>query len=170
MKSGQDVAASMEDFQRVYVPTAIETEGPAIGMGMFSSEETAWQVLRAFLKKSNLMDLKSASVVAWDVDVIGEEAMTILSELECMECPVCKRNTFWVDIANLSALCHGSSCEAWIEESIHDEEKVDCGFPQTQFLKQTKDIKEAFTELAKIAVVLESAGRVPDASLVEHQN
>lgn len=170
MKSRQELDRAMEEFQRVYVPTVIETEGPATGMGMFSTEETAWHVLRAFLKKSSLMDLKSASVVAWDVDVVGQEAMTILAELECMECPVCKRKTFWVDIANLSALCHGNSCEAWIEESMHEEEKIDCGFPQTQFLKQTRTIKEAFTELAKIAVVLESAGRVADSSIVENQN
>jgi len=154
----------MEGVQRVFVPTVVETQGPAIGMGMFSSEETAWKVLRAFLKKSAMMDLASASVVVWDVDVVGQEAMTVLAELECIECPVCKRKTFWVDIANLSALCHGASCEAWIEESMHEEEKIDCGFPQTQFLKQTYSIEEAFKELSKIATVLEAAGRFPEGS------
>ena len=43
------------------------------------------------------MSLTEASVVAWDVDVLGEDGMTILSSLEGKICPVCQRRTFWVD-------------------------------------------------------------------------
>ena len=67
---------------RVFVPTAVEADGKAIGMGCFSSEETAWQVLRTFLKKSELMNLKSASIVIWEIDIVGDDAMTVLSTIE----------------------------------------------------------------------------------------
>ena len=59
---------------RVFVPTVVEADGKAIGMGCFSSEETAWLVLRTFLKKSDLMNLKSASIVIWEIDIVGDDA------------------------------------------------------------------------------------------------
>ena len=96
----------MESPSRVYVPSAIEADGNAIGMGCFSTEEIAWQVLKTFLGKSEQMNLIEASVVAWDVDVLGEDGMTVLSTLEGKICPVCQRRTFWVDLEHLSALCY----------------------------------------------------------------
>ena len=36
----------MESPSRVYVPSATEVDGTAIGMGCFSTEEIAWQVLK----------------------------------------------------------------------------------------------------------------------------
>ncbi|MDA8718333.1 hypothetical protein N9M09_03865, partial [Candidatus Poseidoniales archaeon] len=88
----------MESPSRVYVPSATEADGTAIGMGCFSTEEIAWQVLKTFLGKSEQMSLTEASVVAWDVDVLGEDGMTVLSSLEGKICPVCQRRTFWVDL------------------------------------------------------------------------
>jgi len=38
---------------RVYVPSAVEEGGAVVGMGCFSSQETALNVLRSFLKKSH---------------------------------------------------------------------------------------------------------------------
>ncbi|GIR34084.1 MAG: hypothetical protein CM15mP47_3100 [Methanobacteriota archaeon] len=58
-------------------------------------------------EKSEQMLLESCSVVVWDVDIVGEEAMTVLSSMECRDCPVCGRRTFWIDVENFSALCHG---------------------------------------------------------------
>lgn len=149
----------MADISRVFVPTAIEEDGNALGMGCFSSEETAWGVLREFLKKSDMMQLHSASIVIWDIDVIGEKAMTVLSNLECKTCPVCKRRTFWVDLENFSALCHGSSCAAWVEESTIEPGVIDCGWPAIRFLKQTKSIEEAFNELFQLGDQLQAAGQ-----------
>ena len=42
-----------EGVERVFVPSVTEEGGGTIGLGCFSSEDTAWQVLRAFLKKVN---------------------------------------------------------------------------------------------------------------------
>ena len=91
-----------EQIQRVFVPSAIEEGGNALSLGCFSSEETAWGVLRSFLKKSDQMLLESASVVVWDIDVIGEHGLTVLATLECKTCPVCSRKTFWVDLERTS--------------------------------------------------------------------
>ena len=148
----------VEDIQRVFVPSVTEEDGGTIGLGCFSSEKVAWEVLRTFLKRSEEMLLNSSSVVIWDVDRVGEEAMTVLATMECKDCPVCSRRTFWIDLENFSALCHGSACSAWIEENTVDPEIIDCGWPTIRFLKQNKSIEEAVKELYKLADRLKAAG------------
>ncbi len=148
----------VEEIQRVFVPSVVEQDGDTIGLGCFSSEETAWQVLRAFLQKSEQMLLTKSSVIIWDVDRVGEDGMTVLSTMECKDCPVCLRRTFWVDLDNFSALCHGSACSAWIEENTIDSEIIDCGWPATRFLKQNKSIEEAVRELYRLGDKLRAAG------------
>ena len=152
----------MTDNQRVFVPSVTEEDGSTIGLGMFSTEQTAWTVLREFIKKSHLMNLNRSDIVIWEIDVVGEEAMTVLSSMHCRDCPVCKRRTCWVDLESLSALCSGTSCEAWIEESTVEPGKIDLGWPPTRFLKQTESIEEAFSELNSVGAEIEAAGRVPD--------
>ena len=147
-----------ESVSRVFVPSVTEEDGATIGLGCFSSEDTAWQVLRAFLKKSEQMLLESCSVVVWDVDIVGEDAMTVLSSMECRDCPVCGRRTFWIDVENFSALCHGTACSAWIEENTIDPEIIDCGWPTIRFLKQNKSIEEAVEALFRLGDRLKSAG------------
>ena len=147
-----------EQLQRVFVPSAVEEGGNALSLGCFSSEQTAWGVLRSFLKKSDRMLLVSASVVVWDIDVIGEHGLTVLASLECKACPVCSRQTFWVDLENFSALCYGEACAAWVEESTHGPGVIDCGWPAMRYLKQTKSIEEAFKELFAIGDQIKAAG------------
>jgi hypothetical protein len=147
-----------EELRRVFVPSAVEEGGNTLSLGCFSSEENAWGVLRGFLKKSEQMLLDSASVVVWDIDVIGEHGLTVLATLECKVCPVCSRKTFWVDLENFSALCHGEACAAWVEESTHEPGVIDCGWPAMRYLKQTKSIEEAFTELFALGDRVRAAG------------
>lgn len=153
----------MDSPSRVYVPSVLEVDGNAIGMGCFSSEQIAWEVMKTFLAKSEQMNLEQATIVAWDVDVVGEDGMTVLTKLEGKICPVCQRRTFWVDLEHLSALCYGSQCSAWIEQSTVDPEIIDCGWPPLRFLKQVKEIEEAYNELRTIgADVLASLEEHPD--------
>ena len=140
----------MQASNRIFVPSVKEEDGNTIGLGCFSTEEIAWEVLRAFIKKSEQMNLDSCSVVIWEVDIVGEDAMTVLSTMKCMDCPVCGRRTFWIDSDNFSALCHGTACSAWIEENTIDPEIIDCGWPTIRFLKQNKSIDEAVNELFKL--------------------
>ena len=147
-----------EPVSRVFVPSVTEEDGGTIGLGCFSTEDTAGQVLRAFLKKSEQMLLNSCSVVVWDVDIVGEDAMTVLSTMECRDCPVCGRRTFWIDVDNFSALCHGSACSAWNEENTVDPDIIDCGWPTIRFLKQNKSIEEAVESLFKLGDRLKAVG------------
>lgn len=150
---------------RVFVPSVTEDNGGAIGLGVFSSEETAWSVLRRFLKKSHLMALKRSDLVIWDVDRVGDEGMTVLSSMHCRDCPVCKRRTFWVDLDIYSAMCSGQACEAWIEESTIEPGIIDLGWPPMRFLKQAESLEDAISELNKIGAQLEAAGRTPENSI-----
>ena len=143
---------------RVYVPSAVEEDGTVVGMGCFSSQETALNVLRSFLKKSHLGPLQRASVAAWDVDVVGDDAVTVLSENECRTCPVCHRTTFWLDVERFKAKCYGSACGAWIEESAVEAGVIDCGWLPTRFAEQVEDIDDAMRSLRRIAARAEAAG------------
>ncbi|MAH91047.1 MAG: hypothetical protein CMA11_04690 [Euryarchaeota archaeon] len=147
---------------RVYVPSVTEDDGGAIGLGVFSSEETAWKVLRQFLRKSHLMSLNRSDLVIWEVDQVGESGMTVLSSMHCRDCPVCKRKTFWIDLDSFSAMCAGEACEAWIEESTIEPGKIDLGWPPTRFLKQTESLEDAISELNDVGAQLEAAGRTPN--------
>ena len=140
----------MDSSKRVFVPSILEADGNAIGLGCFSTEQIAWEVMKTFLSKSEQMNLQQATMIAWDIDVVGEDGMTVLSTLEGKICPVCQRRTFWVDLEHLSALCYGSQCSAWIEQSTVDPEIIDCGWPPLRFLKQVKEIEEAYNELRTI--------------------
>ena len=44
-------ALTMSSLSRVFVPSVTEENGNTIGLGIFSTEEVAWKVLRTFLKK-----------------------------------------------------------------------------------------------------------------------
>jgi hypothetical protein len=143
---------------RIYVPSAVEEGGAVVSMGCFSSQETALNVLRSFLKKSHQVSLERASIAAWEVDVVGNDGVTILSEYECRHCPVCQRTTFWIDVERFKAVCYGSSCSAWIEESAVEANVIDCGWPPTQFAEQVESIDEAMRALRRIAARAEAAG------------
>ena len=147
--------------ERVFVPSVTEVEGGTIGLGVFSSEETAWNVLRRFLRKSHLMNLNRSDVVIWDIDIVGEEGMTVLSSMHCRDCPVCARRTFWIDLESFSAMCTGVACEAWIEESTIEPGKIDLGWPPTRFLMRVDSIDDALRELKKIGAEMEAAGNTP---------
>ena len=149
-----------DDVQRVYVASVVEEGGNSLALGCFSSEEIAWQVLRTFLKKSDQMLLISSTVVVWDIDVIGEDGVNVLSTMECKDCPVCGRRTFWMDLENFSALCHGNACAAWVEESTLEPGIIDCGWPPVRFLKQAKNIDEAFSELFKLGDKMKAISQV----------
>ena len=162
LKGYHFTAQFMTAPSRVFVPSVTEEDGSAIGLGVFSTEETAWAVLRRFLRKSHLMSLQRSDLVIWEVDKVGEGGMTVLSSMHCRDCPVCKRRTFWIDLDTFSAMCTGHSCEAWIEESTIEPGIIDLGWPPTRFLKQAENLDDAISELNKIGVELEAAGRTPE--------
>lgn len=157
-------ARTMSQPSRVFVPSVTEEDGGTIGLGVFSTEEVAWKVLRKFLSKSHLMSLTRSDIVIWEVDQVGDNGMIVLSSMHCRDCPVCKRRTFWIDLESYSAMCTGNLCEAWIEESTLEPGKIDLGWPPTRFLKQAENIEDALSELRIIGAEIEAAGRTPEES------
>jgi hypothetical protein len=145
---------------RVYVPSAVEANGDVVGMGCFSSQATAVNVLRDHLKRSHQVSLERASIAAWEVDVVGIDAVTVLSEYECRICPVCHRTTFWIDLERFKAHCYGASCGAWVEESSVEADVINCGWPPTQFSEQVDSVENAMQALRRIAARAEAAGVV----------
>ena len=143
---------------RVYVPSAVEANGDVVGMGCFSSQATAVNVLRDHLKRSHQVALERASIAAWEVDVVGIDAVTVLSEYECRICPVCHRTTFWIDLERFKAHCYGASCGAWVEESSVEADVINCGWPPTQFSEQVDSVENAMQALRRIAARAEAAG------------
>ncbi len=143
---------------RVYVPSAVEANGDVVGMGCFSSQATAVNVLRDHLKRSHQVALERASIAAWEVDVVGIDAVTVLSEYECRICPVCHRTTFWIDLERFKAHCYGASCGAWVEESSVEADVINCGWPPTQFSEQMDSVENAMQALRRIAARAEAAG------------
>lgn len=143
---------------RVYVPSAVEANGDVVGMGCFSSQATAVNVLRDHLKRSHQVALERASIAAWEVDVVGIDAVTVLSEYECRICPVCHRTTFWIDLERFKAHCYGASCGAWVEESSMEADVINCGWPPTQFSEQVDSVENAMQALRRIAARAEAAG------------
>ena len=151
----------MDSPKRVFVPSVLEADGNAIGMGCFSTEQIAWEVMKTFLGKSEQMNLQQATMIAWDIDVVGEDGMTVLSTLEGKICPVCQRRTFWVDLEHLSALCYGSQCSAWIEQSTVDLRSSIVA--TSSILETSQEIEEAYNELRTIgADVLAATDEHPD--------
>jgi len=143
---------------RVYVPSAVEANGDVVGMGCFSSQATAVNVLRDHLKRPHQVALERASIAAWEVDVVGIDAVTVLSEYECRICPVCHRTTFWIDLERFKAHCYGASCGAWVEESSVEADVINCGWPPTQFSEQVDSVENAMQALRRIAARAEAAG------------
>ena len=154
---------------RVYVPSAVEDGGEVVAMGCFSTQETAMNVLRSFLKKSNQVPLERASIAVWEVDVVGDDAVSVLSEFECRVCPICHRPTFWLDAQRFKAICYGSACGAWIEESAIEPDVIDCGWPPTQFSEQVESIDDAMRSLRRIAAQAEAAGTEPLTTAFENE-
>lgn len=153
----------------VFVPSVEQADGSIVGLGIFSSEQIALRVLKDFLKRTEQMELIAAEMTKWQIDLIGHEGSTIILRMANRICPVCQRKTFWFDLNNFSAHCEGNMCGAWIEDNIHLEDTIDCGWPPTRFLHQSHSIDNAIAELKKIGAKLHAAGqRVSEISDAAH--
>ena len=152
-----------DDDDEVFVPSVEQGDGVVVGLGIFSSETIAMNVLKDFLKRTEQMDLVSSELTKWQLDMIGQDGSTLLLRMANRLCPVCERTTFWVDLVSFNALCYGTSCGAWIEDNIHEDEIIDCGWPPLRYLHQSRSVKDAMYELGKIGARLKAAGEAASA-------
>ena len=121
----------MNLLERVYVPSTVSSDGSVTSHGCFSTQHTAIEVLKNLLSQAQQQELTRASILTWDIDVVGSEGMNVIAEFECKMCPVCMRTTFWIDLERFKAHCYGSACQAWIEENSIQPDVIDCGWPPT---------------------------------------
>ena len=103
-----------EPRQQVYVPTVATPGGEKTQLGVFSTEQDAWDVMRAFLAKAGSTDVVHGNITAWEIDFVGEEGSFTLVSFDRNNCPVCDELTFWVEGDDEKARCYYPRCGAWI--------------------------------------------------------
>lgn len=162
------VKALMEEprVDEVFVPTVEEEGGNIIGLGVFSSEKIATNVLKDYFRHSWKGSIISANLARWEVDIIGHDGLTLLAKWSCQICPMCDRTTFWIDLDSFSALCYGTACGAWMEDNIHDSEVIDIGVPTIRWLHQARSIKQAMIEFRKKKAEMKAAAGDYDDDMV----
>ena len=143
-----------------FVPSIENEEGELLGLGIFSSEEKANEILREYLKKAWMIKLKSAQVVVWEIDVAGQDGAVVLRHMIPQYCPVCQRECFWVDAVNYNALCYADSCQAWIEEGTINPEQVDCGWPAVGFIAHCENIDDALNLLDRFGAKIRAGMQI----------
>ncbi len=150
----------------VFVPTVEEEGGNVIGLGVFSSESIAMNVLKDYFKHSWRGKIISANLAKWEIDLIGHDGLTLLAKWSCQVCPMCERPTFWIDLDSFSARCYGTACGAWMEDNIHEEDVIDIGVPTIRWLHQSRSIKQAMIEFRKKKAEMRAAGGDPDDEVI----
>ena len=94
-----------EPLKQVYVPTVATPGGEKTQLGVFSSEQDAWDVMRAFLAKAGATYVVHGNITAWEIDFVGEEGSFVLVSFDRNNCPVCDELTFWIEGDDERASC-----------------------------------------------------------------
>ena len=94
-----------EALKQVFVPIVATPGGEKPHLGVFSTEQDAWDVMRAFLAKAGATDVVSGSIVAWEIEYVGEEGSLELAAFDRNNCPVCDEMSFWVEGDQEKARC-----------------------------------------------------------------
>tara|TARA_E500000081_G_C5994102_1_gene288154 strand:+ start:136 stop:693 length:558 start_codon:yes stop_codon:yes gene_type:complete len=147
-----------EALKQVFVPFVATPGGEKTQLGVFSTEQDAWDVMRAFLAKAGATDVVSGSIVAWEIDYVGEEASLELAAFDRNNCPVCDEMSFWVEGDNEKARCYFPRCGAWIEQNAYDPSRWDCGWPAANWNKRAEDYEQAYKGLVAMRAQSTSAG------------
>jgi|TARA_B100001741_G_C16460343_1_gene554828 hypothetical protein len=147
-----------ESLKQVYVPTVATPGGEKTQLGVFSSEQDAWDVMRAFLAKAGSTDVVHGNIAAWEIDFVGEEGSYILASFDRNNCPVCDELSFWVEGDDEKARCYSPRCGAWIEQNAYDPSRWDCGWPAANWNKRAEDYKQAYKGLVAMRGSATSAG------------
>ena len=155
-----------EQREAVFVPSVLTADGALEGLGIYSTEAKALEVLRDTLRERIAEGLKEAQLVLWELDAADSEAIPLKHMLANL-CPVCRQRTFWTDAIEMSALCYLSSCQAWIEDSDIEEDRVDCGWPPIGFTSQSESLAEALSVLRIYGAKIRGSGELAPAEEAE---
>jgi hypothetical protein len=147
-----------EGHKQVFVPIVATPGGKETILGVFSKEDDAWDVMRAFLSRAAGTDIVCGNITAWEIDFVGEDGQFVLSSFDRNHCPVCEERTFWVEGDEEKARCYYPRCGAWIEQNPYDSERWDCGWPAANWDKRADGYKQAFQRLIEMRAQSKSAG------------
>ena len=154
------------EIRAVFVPSLVRADDTIEGLGIYSTEKKALDVLRHTLGRRTVEGLKEAQLVLWELDE-SEVAPTPLKHMLANECPICRQKTFWTDAIELNALCYAQSCQAWIEHSDLEEEVVDCGWPPIGFTTQSSNLADALQLLRVYGAKIRGSGEHASKEMFE---
>ena len=147
-----------EALKQVYVPTVATPGGEKTQLGVFSSEQDAWDVMRAFLSRAGATDVVHGNITAWEIDFVGDEGSFILASFDRNSCPVCDEMAFWIEGDEEKARCYSPRCGAWIEQNAYDPSRWDCGWPSANWNKRAESYEQAYKGLVAMRGGATSAG------------
>ena len=136
----------MDEIKFVFVPSIVDIDGIIEGLGIYSEESLALEKLKKKLTDNWSSGYKEAQLVMWTLNSDEKEAVP-LKHMYAKVCPICDERAFWTDVVEMNALCYLPACQAWIEHSDIEEDKVDCGWPPIGFTAQLDSLEEALSSL-----------------------
>lgn len=145
------------DHVAVFVPSIVNSDDVQEGLGIYSTEQKALDVLRDTLRARTAERLKDAQIVLWVLDEAKTPSIP-LKHMLAHRCPVCRQPAFWIDAIEMNALCYVRSCQAWVEHSDIETDKVDCGWPPIGFTSQSADLDEALQILKVYGAKMRGSG------------
>jgi len=157
----------MNEEKFVFVPSIVTIEGLIEGLGIFSKESSALDVLKNRLNKNWSSGYKEAQLVMWELDSDESKAIP-LKHMYANVCPICDERTFWTDAIELNALCYLPTCQAWIESSDIETDKVDCGWPPIGYTSQVDSLADALSSLRTYGAKIR-ASATEDSDIFTHR-
>ena len=151
----------------VFVPSIVNIDGIVEGLGIYSNEKSALEKLRKKISGNWSDGYKEAQLVMWTLDSDSSDA-TPLKHMYAKTCPICDERTFWIDVVEMNALCYLPACQAWIESSDIEEERIDCGWPPIGFTSHSDSIEGALRELRKYGARIRTS-MIEDSDIFTHR-
>ena len=157
----------MDEIKFVFVPSIVDIDGIIEGLGIYSEESLALEQLKKKLIDNWSSGYKEAQLVMWTLNSDDKEAVP-LKHMYAKVCPICDERAFWTDVVEMNALCYLPACQAWIEHSDIEEDKVDCGWPPIGFTAQLDSLEEALSSLRNYGAKIR-ASTLQDSDILTHR-
>ncbi|HJM45106.1 MAG TPA: hypothetical protein QF644_04070 [Candidatus Poseidoniaceae archaeon] len=157
----------MSNDEFVFVPSIVNIEGKMEGLGIYSEEALAFEKLKKKIGDNWSSGYKEAQLVMWTLDSDETKAVP-LKHMYANVCPICDERTFWTDVVEMNALCYLPACQAWIESSDIETDKIDCGWPPIGYTAQVDNLEEALTSLRIYGAKIR-ASTIEDSDIFTHR-
>jgi hypothetical protein len=145
----------------------VNIDGILEGLGIYSKESFAFDVLKNKIRKNWSSGYKEAQLVMWTLDSDESKAVP-LKHMYAHTCPICDERTFWTDVVEMNALCYLPACQAWIESSDKEIGKVDCGWPPIGYTSQVDSLEDALLSLRNYGAKIR-ASTLEDSDIFTHR-